>query len=128
MHWRVPSARNVLVSDGEMSRRLVKQRLMDGIRTHLPETANFLHAIGLHIASGTDFLVVRRGRGHPNAVQPLVGVYLLMARGRIVYVGSSLNMPARVAQHPANSRGGPRPEPPRPACKGSGRGMGKTRS
>jgi hypothetical protein len=33
-----------------------------------------------------------------------MGVYLLMLRGQIVYIGSSLNMPVRVAQHRGNGR------------------------
>jgi hypothetical protein len=37
-------------------------------------------------------------------VQPLIGVYLLMLRGQIVYVGSSLNMPVRVSDHRSNGR------------------------
>jgi hypothetical protein len=37
-----------------------------------------------------------RGRKNPNAVQPLIGVYLLMLKGKIVCVGESLNMPKRV--------------------------------
>ena len=36
--------------------------------------------------------------------QPQVGVYLLMLRGRLVYIGSSLNMPNRVAQHRSNGQ------------------------
>jgi hypothetical protein len=37
-------------------------------------------------------------------VQPLVGVYLLLRRGRIIYIGSSLNMPKRIAAHRTNGR------------------------
>jgi hypothetical protein len=37
-------------------------------------------------------------------VQPLIGVYLLLLKGRIIYVGSSLNMPKRVDQHRGNGR------------------------
>jgi hypothetical protein len=49
--------------------------------------------------------VVRsRGRKDPNVVQPLIGVYLLMLKGKIVYVGESLNMPKRVAAHRVNGR------------------------
>ena len=49
---------------------------------------------------------IRRSRtkGDPGAVQPLIGVYLLLLKGRVVYVGSSLNMPNRVAEHRSNSR------------------------
>ena len=36
--------------------------------------------------------------------QPLIGVYLLLLRGRVSYVGSSLNMPKRVAEHRVNCR------------------------
>ena len=49
---------------------------------------------------------IRRSRmkGNPNAVQPLIGVYSLLLKGRVVYVGSSLNMPNRVATHQSYSR------------------------
>jgi hypothetical protein len=47
--------------------------------------------------------MAKRGKD-PNAVQPLIGVYLLLLRGRIVYVGSSLDMPKRVAGHRSNGR------------------------
>lgn len=48
---------------------------------------------------------VRAKRGiDPKTVQPLIGVYLLMLRGKVVYVGSSLNMPNRVAEHRSNGR------------------------
>jgi len=36
--------------------------------------------------------------------QPLVGVYLLMFNRKVVYVGSSLRMPQRVADHRSNGR------------------------
>ena len=49
-------------------------------------------------------IVRPRGRKNPNAVQPLIGVYLLMLKGKIVYVGESLNMPKRVAEHRSNGR------------------------
>jgi hypothetical protein len=49
-------------------------------------------------------IVRSRGRKDPNAVQPLIGVYLLMHRGKIVYAGESLNMPKRVAGHRTNGR------------------------
>jgi hypothetical protein len=48
-------------------------------------------------------VVAKRGVD-PNIVQPLIGVYLLMRKGIIVYVGSSLNMPKRVADHRGNGR------------------------
>jgi hypothetical protein len=35
---------------------------------------------------------------------PLIGVYLLIHKGQIVYVGSSLDMPIRVAAHKTNGR------------------------
>lgn len=48
---------------------------------------------------------VRAKRGvDPNTVQPLVGVYLLMLRGRVAYIGESVNMPNRVAAHRTNGR------------------------
>jgi predicted GIY-YIG superfamily endonuclease len=40
----------------------------------------------------------------PSTVQPLIGVYLLLLKGKVVYVGSSLNMPNRVARHRTNGR------------------------
>jgi len=49
-------------------------------------------------------IVRPRGRRNPNAVQPLIGVYLLMLKDKIVYVGESLNMPKRVAEHRSNGR------------------------
>jgi hypothetical protein len=48
-------------------------------------------------------IVAKRGVD-PNTVQPLIGVYLLMLKGRIVYIGSSLNMPNRVSNHRSNGR------------------------
>lgn len=44
------------------------------------------------------------GEVDPGTVQPLIGVYLLMHRGALIYIGSSLHMPNRVAQHRANGR------------------------
>jgi hypothetical protein len=35
---------------------------------------------------------------------PLIGVYLLLLAGEVVYVGSSVTMPARVANHRTNGR------------------------
>jgi hypothetical protein len=32
LHWRVPEARSVLYVDGEMSRRLLQERILDGVR------------------------------------------------------------------------------------------------
>jgi predicted GIY-YIG superfamily endonuclease len=48
-------------------------------------------------------VAAKRGVDH-NTVQPLIGVYLLMLKGRVVYIGASLNMPHRVADHRANGR------------------------
>jgi hypothetical protein len=42
--------------------------------------------------------------GTTNQQQPLIGVYLLMLKGKIVYVGSSLHMPRRIAEHQMNGR------------------------
>ena len=39
-----------------------------------------------------------------NPSEPKVGVYLLMLKGEVVYIGSSLGMQTRVAQHRANGR------------------------
>lgn len=39
-----------------------------------------------------------------DPIAPLVGVYLLFRAGRLVYIGSSLDMPKRVASHDANGR------------------------
>jgi hypothetical protein len=54
---------------------------------------------GVQAPLSTDGVVAKRG-----TVQPLIGVYLLMFKGAIVYVGSSLHMPKRVAQHRVNGR------------------------
>jgi hypothetical protein len=45
-----------------------------------------------------------RGGVERSGAQPLIGVYLLMLKGKIVYVGSSLRMPQRVAEHRSNGR------------------------
>jgi hypothetical protein len=39
-----------------------------------------------------------------DTAQPLIGVYLLLLKGKISYVGSSLHMPRRVADHRSNGR------------------------
>jgi hypothetical protein len=49
-------------------------------------------------------IVMKRTRQNPNAVQPLIGVYLLMLKGRVIYIGSSLNMPQRINAHRSNGR------------------------
>jgi hypothetical protein len=36
--------------------------------------------------------------------EPLIGVYLLLLKGKVVFIGSSLNMPKRVAAHRLNGR------------------------
>jgi hypothetical protein len=40
----------------------------------------------------------------PNIASPQIGVYLLLIKGKVVYVGSSLQMPKRVVQHRRNGR------------------------
>jgi hypothetical protein len=35
---------------------------------------------------------------------PLVGVYLLMLNWKVVYIGSSLNIPSRIKEHRTNGR------------------------
>jgi hypothetical protein len=40
----------------------------------------------------------------PNTVQPQIGVYLLLLKGMVAYIGSSLKMPNRVADHRSNGR------------------------
>ena len=55
-------------------------------------------------ASGGAPQLKRRASKPPTDHQPLIGVYLLMLKGRIVYIGSSLRMPERVADHRANGR------------------------
>jgi hypothetical protein len=45
-----------------------------------------------------------RGGVKRSGAQPLIGVYLLMLKGKVTYVGSSLNMPRRVADHRRNGR------------------------
>jgi hypothetical protein len=39
-----------------------------------------------------------------NPSEPKVGVYLLLLKGEVVYIGSSLGMQTRVAQHRSNGR------------------------
>ena len=48
-------------------------------------------------------IIAKRGVD-PGTVQPLIGIYLLMLKGKVVYIGSSLNMPSRVAGHRSNGR------------------------
>jgi hypothetical protein len=36
--------------------------------------------------------------------KPQVGVYLLLQKGKVIYIGSSLRMPSRVADHQSNGR------------------------
>jgi hypothetical protein len=48
--------------------------------------------------------IIKRKAQNPNAVQPLIGVYLLLLNGEIIYVGSSLKMPERVNGHRTNGR------------------------
>ena len=48
---------------------------------------------------------VRTKRGvDPDTVQPLIGVYLLLLKGKVVYIGESTHMPNRVAAHRRNGR------------------------
>ena len=48
--------------------------------------------------------IVARRSVDPNTVQPLIGVYLLLLKGKVVYTGSSINMPNRVGDHRKNGR------------------------
>lgn len=48
--------------------------------------------------------IVKKRGVDPDTVQPLIGVYLLLLKGKVIYVGQSLNMPERVAGHQANGR------------------------
>jgi hypothetical protein len=48
--------------------------------------------------------IIKRKGQNPNAVCPLIGVYLLLLNGQIVYVGSSTKMPERVNGHRTNGR------------------------
>jgi hypothetical protein len=42
--------------------------------------------------------------GPEGSAPPLVGVYLLLLKGKVIYIGSSRNMPRRVRQHRNGSR------------------------
>jgi hypothetical protein len=48
--------------------------------------------------------IITKRRVDPDAVQPLIGVYLLLLKGKVVYIGSSLNMPNRVTDYRSNGR------------------------
>jgi hypothetical protein len=45
-----------------------------------------------------------RGGVERRGAHPLIGVYLLVLKGKMTYIGSSLNMPRRVAEHRTNGR------------------------
>ena len=62
-----------------------------------------LQAPPLRLSELPGGVITKRGQ-HPNAAVPLIGVYLLLLKSRIVYVGSSLNMPQRVGEHRSNGR------------------------
>jgi hypothetical protein len=49
-------------------------------------------------------VAARPWQRRPNEAQPLIGVYLLLLKGQIVYIGSSLNMPERIVVHHRNGR------------------------
>src|SRR6516164_5700577 len=59
--------------------------------------------VGVKVAPVNALSALPGGVKHPGA-QPLIGVYLLLLKGQIVYIGESLNMPQRVATHRANGR------------------------
>lgn len=42
--------------------------------------------------------------GNEASAPPLVGVYMLLLRGKVVYIGSSKQMPKRIAAHRSGSR------------------------
>jgi hypothetical protein len=84
-------------------------------RIHLPGPIGSLEFLSAYQAALAEPRIIPsalpggvvRSRGRrkdPNAVQPLIGVYLLMHKGKVVYVGESLNMPKRVAEHRSNGR------------------------
>jgi hypothetical protein len=62
--------------------------------------AHYGQQIASAIARGTE----RAQPETPIADPAEVGVYLLMLKGKVVYVGSSLRMPRRVAGHRTNGR------------------------
>ena len=64
-----------------------------------PEFMEAYQAAMAETASPPDSsLPVRTKRNtDPGTIQPLIGVYLLMLKGKVVYIGSSLQMPSRVA-------------------------------
>ena len=77
-------------------------------RVELPEQIGspefvLAHAAALNAPPAAPVSALRGGVERSGA-QPLIGVYLLMLRGKVAYIGSSLNMPRRVAEHRANGR------------------------
>jgi hypothetical protein len=48
--------------------------------------------------------VIVRRNVDPGTAQPLIGVHLLMLKGKVIYIGPSLNMPAGVTAHRNNGR------------------------
>jgi hypothetical protein len=80
-----------------------------GKRTPLPrdfESAEWFAAYheALSLSRKPGFPAVRIKRPRLSGRTPLIGVYLLMLKGEIVYVGTSATMPTRVATHRANGR------------------------
>jgi hypothetical protein len=74
------------------------------------EYAQALENVGISPPSlpGTIFLGGIRA-GHKNErwneiKPPLIGVYLLIQKGQVVYIGESLNMPNRAQEHRTNGR------------------------
>ena len=77
----------------------------------LPWTPEFMAAYNTALAGAALPLpsslpggIIAKRRVDPGTVQPLIGVYLLMLKGKVVYIGSSLNMPSCVAGHRSNGR------------------------
>jgi hypothetical protein len=73
-----------------------------------PGSAKFMRSYETALA-GLPLPVQRKAKkqlDHDDRVRPtpLIGVYLLLLRDELVYVGSSMNMPIRIAAHRDNGR------------------------
>ena len=78
-----------------------------GYRAPLPGplgSSRFLRAYAAALEAPVITPSTRPGGVIAKHNHPLIGVYLLIRKGRIVYVGSSLTMPKRVAEHRTNGR------------------------
>ena len=69
-----------------------------------PSSPDFMLAYSEAMAATATSLTARLRAAYAERTEPLIGVYLLMLKGKVVYIGSSLNMPKRVEQHRSNGR------------------------